>query len=161
MKERQNSLRSSRILLICLRYLESLKQKALNGEKIAYKATCSIFKIAEGMCQHHIQNQIAFFEMFDQIKDYISNSRKICGIIKRIIANSSFLVKKMVKVTNDVPQNILEMKDDDSFFLNAEPIHTEEVNVSHDGSDSFKSSMSSSNNSMIEESKLQIQIKEQ
>ena len=62
----------------------------------------------------------------------------------------------MVKVTNDVPQNILEMKDDDSFFLNAEPIHTEEVNVSHDGSDSFKSSMSSSNNSMIEESKLQI-----
>ena len=79
--------------------------------------------------------------MFDDIKDYISNSRKICGIIKRIIANSSFLVKKMVKVTNDVPQNILELKNDDSFFVNAEPIHTEEVNVSHDGSESFKSSI--------------------
>jgi hypothetical protein len=148
-------------LLTCLRYLESLKQKALKGDKIAYKATCSIFKIAEDMCWHHIQNQITFFEMFDEIKDYISNSRKICSVIKRIIANSSFLVKKMVKVTNDVPKNILEMKDEDSFFLNAEPIHTEEVNVSIDGSDSFKSCDSSSNNSIIEESKIDIYMKEQ
>ena len=62
----------------------------------------------------------------------------------------------MVKVTNDVPQNILEMKDDDSFFVNAEPEHTEEINASHDSSDSFKSSISSSNYSIIEESKLQI-----
>jgi hypothetical protein len=58
-------------------------------------------------------------EYFDYVKDFISNSRKICKIVMDIMLNSKIIMKKLVKVTNDIPKNILDLNYNDPIFESA------------------------------------------
>jgi hypothetical protein len=63
-----------------------------------------------------------FFENFNYIKDYISNSNALCRIMKLIIRNSSMLLKKLVRITDDIPDNVLDLNEEN--FLE-EPLEEE------------------------------------
>eukprot|EP00347_Sterkiella_histriomuscorum_P013036 403366260 len=114
--ERQNSFRSFQLMEILMSYFYELKILACKSDSVAYTCIKKIFKIFETLTYQNIMNQIAFLEQFDIIKDFISNSTKICLIMSNIVKNSQTLVRKMVKITDDIPENAVNIDINDGFF---------------------------------------------
>ena len=51
------------------------------------------------------------------MKEFINNSRKICQIIKLIVENSHYIIRKLVIPTYDVPKDVLGLDQKDELFF--------------------------------------------